>query len=102
FATDRSGETPAKILGGTGGALIVDGYTGYNDVTDPEGRARGGCWCHLRRKLFEARAAPGDVADEAIGIIRGLFRVEHEAMIRSVTGKPEHLALRIERSKPIT
>lgn len=60
FAPDRSGETPAKILGGTTGTLVVDGYTGYNNVTDPEGRARGGCWCHLRRKMFEARGSPGD------------------------------------------
>ena len=27
---------------GTKGALVVDGYTGYNNVTDPDGRARGG------------------------------------------------------------
>jgi transposase len=101
FATDRSGETPAKILGGTSGALVVDGYTGYNNVTDPEGRARGGCWCHLRRKLFEARQSPGDDADVAIDMLRGLFRVEHEAMLRGIVGTPEHLALRVERSKPI-
>ncbi|HEY8945145.1 MAG TPA: IS66 family transposase, partial [Polyangiaceae bacterium] len=78
FAVDRSGETPAQILGGTRGTLVVDGYTGYNNVTDPEGRARGGCWSHLRRKAFEARS-------EAIGIV----------------GSPEHLALRQEKSRPI-
>jgi transposase len=101
FATDRSGDTPAKILGGTGGALIVDGYTGYNVVTDPEGRARGGCWCHLRRKLFEARQAPGDDADVGIDMRRGLFRVEHEATVRRVVGSPDHLALRKEKSARI-
>jgi hypothetical protein len=67
FAANRSGETPAQILGGTRGTLVVDGYTGYNNVTDPEGRARGGCWAHLRRKLFEARTEVGDLADEGIG-----------------------------------
>jgi transposase len=66
FAADRSGQTPAQLLGGTRGILVVDGYTGYNNVTDTEGRARAGCWCHLRRKLFEARTAAGDDAD--IGI----------------------------------
>jgi transposase len=45
FATDRSGQTPAQLLGGTRGILVVDGYTGYNNVTDPDGRARAGCWC---------------------------------------------------------
>jgi transposase len=101
FATDRSGETPAQVLGGTGGALIVDGYTGYNAVTDPEGRARGGCWCHLRRKLFEARQAPGDDADVGIDKMRGLFRVEHEATLRRIVRGPEHLALRKQKSAPI-
>jgi transposase len=101
FATNRSGETPAKILGGSDGTLLVDGYTGYNNVTDPQGRARAGCWCHLRRKLFEARGSPGDDADDGIDMIRSLFRVEHVARIRGIVGKPEHLALRVEESKRI-
>lgn len=99
FATDRSGETPAQVLGGTQGVLVVDGYTGYNKVTDPEGRARGGCWCHQRRKLFEARTAPEDDADTGIGIIRHLFRVEHEATALDIVGTPEHLEMRQLRSK---
>jgi transposase len=57
FATDRSGQTPARILGGTEGTLVVDGYTGYNNVTDPEGRRRGGCWCHyLERRVIRREA----------------------------------------------
>ena len=101
FATDRSGETPAQILGGTQGILVVDGYTGYNIVTDPAGRARGGCWCHLRRKLFEARRASGDDADEGIAKVRPLFRLEHEATALDIVGTPDHLEMRKERSKPI-
>jgi len=31
------------VLGGTTGSLVVDGYTGYNVVTDVDGRARCGC-----------------------------------------------------------
>ncbi len=99
FATDRSGETAAKILGGTSGVLVVDGYTGYNQVTDPQGRARGGCWSHLRRKLFEARSTgpPQDI-EHGLSVIRELFRVEHDATERRVVRSPAHLALRIERS----
>jgi transposase len=100
FAVDRSGTTPAKILGGTGGALIVDGYTGYNNVTDPDGRARGGCWSHLRRKVFEARSSsdPEDI-DHALTLIRGLFRVEHDATEQKIVRSPAHLTLRAARSK---
>lgn len=101
FAADRSGETAANVLGGSTGVLVVDGYTGYNNVTDPKGRARGGCWCHLRRKLFEARTAEGDDADVGIGKVRGLFRIEHDATQRQIATTPEHLALRRTLGKPI-
>jgi transposase len=102
FAVDRSGQTPAKILGGTGGVLVVDGYTGYNQVTDPDGRARGGCWSHLRRRVFEARStsAPADI-EHALSLIRELFRVEHDATEQKIVRSPAHLALRAERSKPL-
>ena len=33
FSGDRSGETPAKVLGASTGTLVVDMYTGYNAVT---------------------------------------------------------------------
>ena len=100
FAVDRSGETPAKILGGTRGALVVDGYTGYNNVTDPHGRARGGCWSHLRRRVFEARSTstPEDT-DHALTLIRDLFRVEHDATEQKIVRSPAHLELRTARSK---
>ena len=100
FATDRSSETPKQILGGSKGVLVVDGYTGYNHVTDPEGRARGGCWAHLRRKVFEARQADGDDADVGIAKIRGIFHVEHEATGVGIVGTAEHLALREQKSRP--
>ncbi len=101
FALDRSGDTPAQVLGGTQGTLVVDGYTGYNNVTDPAGRARAGCWCHLRRKLFEARSSAGDDADVGITKMRGLFRVEHEAKVKRIVGSAEHLALRKDKSAPL-
>jgi len=100
FATDRSSETPKQILGGSKGVLVVDGYTGYNHVTDPDGRARGGCWAHLRRKVFEARQADGDQADVGMDKIRGIFHVEHEATGVGIVGTAEHLALREQKSRP--
>jgi transposase len=42
FSPSRSGETPRQLLGGTSGALVVDGYTGYNSVTSVNGRTRVG------------------------------------------------------------
>jgi transposase len=54
FSASRSGETPRAVLGGTKGTLVVDAYTGYNRVTDVDGRTRSGCLAHIRRKIFEA------------------------------------------------
>ena len=100
FALDRSGTTPARILGGTKGTLLVDGYTGYNQVVDPEQRERAGCWSHARRKFFEAAATSAAEATDALDRIRELFRVEHEATLRKIVGTKEHLALRVDRSAP--
>lgn len=99
-ATSRSGDTAAKLLGGTEGALIVDGYTGYNDVTDPEGRERGGCMSHLRRKFFEARASAPVDADEAIALIRELFMIERQAWETGIVRTEAHRHLRFEKSVP--
>jgi transposase len=108
FGSDRSGETPKTLLGGTIGSLVVDGYTGYNDVTDVDGRARGGCWSHARRKLIEAVPAEGPhrdalarEVDEALDLIRELFRVEQEALVRDIVRTPEHLELRRTKSKAV-
>jgi transposase len=101
FALDRSGETPDKILGASQGTLLCDGYTGYNVVTDPARRKRGGCMCHARRKFFEAKSTSPAEATHAIDQMRRLFRVEAEAKARGIVGTEEHLTLRSQRSKPV-
>jgi transposase len=40
YSPSRSGDTPKTVLGGSTGTLTVDGYTGYNNVTDVDGRER--------------------------------------------------------------
>ena len=100
FSVDRSGETPAKVLGGTQGTLVVDAYTGYNRVTGVGKRTRAGCLAHARRKLFEAKDAAHEV-HEALEIIRDVYIVEHEAKERRLVGTPEHLTLRESRTRPL-
>lgn len=101
FAMSRSGETPRAVLGGTTGHLVVDGYSGYNDVVDVDGRRRVGCHAHLRRYFFEAKDAAPDEAVKALDFILGLYRVEHHAAQEGLLGTPAHLALRRTRSAPI-
>jgi transposase len=98
YNPSRGGETPQQVLGGTTGTLTVDGYTGYNQVTDVDGRERTGCWSHARRHLFEALPTAPE-AREALDILLDLFMVERSAKSRGIVGTPAHLELRQRRSQ---
>ena len=99
FADNRSGETPLAVLGGTTGTLVIDGYTGYNRVTDVDGRDRAGCLAHVRRKIFDALATAPVEARRGLELILDVYRVEHEAKARNIVRTPEHLTMRQTRSR---
>lgn len=100
FDKTRKGEVAERLIGGTEGYLVIDGYAGYNGVIGDSGRIRVGCWGHARRKFFEAmNAAP--FAREALDLIVELYRIEHRAAERDILGAPEHHLLRQSESKPI-
>ena len=100
FSPSRSGRTPLQILGGSTGTLVVDAYTGYNQVTRPDGRRRAGCMAHARRKFHKALNSTPE-AREALDLILELYLVEHEAKELGVVRKPRHLVMRKARSAPI-
>jgi transposase len=99
FSVDRSGQTPSQLLGGTKGTLVVDAYTGYNEVTKVDGRTRSGCLAHCRRKFFESLQSAPEEARRALELILDVYRVEHEAAERRIVRTAEHLALRKSRGK---
>ena len=101
YSPTRSGQTPARVLGGTKGTLQVDGYTGYNRVTTPEGRTRVGCWAHVRRGFFNALATAPDEAGEMMDLIADLYAVEHRAEEAGVVGSEAHRVLRDHDSRAI-
>jgi transposase len=99
FSASRSGDTAKNVLGGTKGSLTIDGYTGYNVVTDVDGRDRTGCWSHARRYLFDALPTAPE-AREGLDIILELFMVERKARSGNSVGTSDHLELRKRRSAP--
>jgi transposase len=101
FSPTRSGETPGEVLGDSPGTLLVDGYTGYNQVITPDSRDRAGCWAHVRRKFFDALSFAPEEAKYMLDQILNLYRVEYEAVKREITGKPIHQQLRMEKAGPI-
>lgn len=54
YQPDRSGKRPENFLKGFEGALVTDGYAGYNLLTNV---THCGCWAHARRKWREAMPA---------------------------------------------
>ena len=99
FADSRSGATPRSLLEGTRGVLLVDGYSGYNDIEKVSSRRRAACFAHVRRYFFESlKTAP--VAQEALDLITALYRVEHEANERRLSGHSK-LEFRRQRAGPI-
>jgi transposase len=101
YSATRSGETPQRIVGGTTGKLLVDGYTGYNQVCDVIGRERAGCLCHLRRYFFEARDTAPTQAQHVFDVIAEVYRIEHKAKKAGILGTDAHLQLRQLESKPL-
>jgi transposase len=93
FSTNRSGDTPADVLAGTTGALVVDAYTGYNPVTCVHGRKRCGCLAHVRRKFFEA-SIKEPTANRALELIGAIYRIEHQARAQGIVRTQAHLELR--------
>jgi transposase len=101
YSPDRSGETPNKLLGGTPGKLLVDGYTGYNQVCEVEGRERAGCLAHCRRHFFDAKSNAPDEVRHALDVIVEIYAVEDDAKEARILGTEAHRALRQEITKPL-
>lgn len=80
YEPSRSGAAATDLLDGFTGALMVDGYEGYNAACMKNSITRLGCWAHARRKFIEAQKAQlkgkTGKADQALAYIQQLYRVE--------------------------
>jgi len=101
YSGNRSGETPQRVLGGTAGKLLVDGYTGYNRVCDVDGRDRAGCLAHFRRYFFDALDTAPEPAQHVLDTVIDIYEIERKAAKAGILGTDEHLQLRQRETKPI-
>jgi len=97
----RSSAVPSRLLAGYQGALMVDGYEGYEAVCQAQNLTRLGCWVHARRKFVEAGKASKKKttqASYAIKLIGKLYQLE-----KQIKDEPLHIRYeqRQSRSKPI-
>ena len=102
YSPSRSADIPLQQLEGYNGALMVDGYPGYQAMCDQYSLQRLGCWAHARRKFIEAqREQPKGKtgkADQALAFIQKLYMIEKAAKDNTAD---ERLAIRQAQSKPI-
>jgi transposase len=99
FSPDRKGERPAAHLTGFRGILQVDGYAGFERLTEDGRIELAACWAHTRRKFYEIAEATGSpIATEALARIATLYRIEAEIRGRSADARKTE---RQARSRPI-
>lgn len=102
YEPTRSGKAAIELLRDYRGALMVDGYSGYNAVCEQQAITRLGCWAHARRKFIEAqkiqKAGKTGKADQAIAFIQQLYGIEKT--IKDKTPGEKH-QLRQAQSVPV-
>jgi transposase len=104
YAPDRAGVNAETFLTGFDGILQIDGYTGYNRLTQPS--RKGGapirvahCWAHARRKLKEIFDRDGsEIAAEGLRRIAEFYAIE--ADIRGIS-PGQRLSARQTRTAPL-
>lgn len=105
YAPGRAGENAETFLTSFDGILQVDGYTGYNRLTEPS--RKGGapirvahCWAHARRKLKEVFDRDGsEIAAEGLRQIAEIYVAE--AGIRGIS-PGQRLSARQARTVPLS
>ena len=81
FEKTRSGENPKQFLKEYKGNLVVDGYDGYNNITNI---SLAGCWAHVKRKYSDivkglsSKQRSSSLALSFIKIIDRLFALEEK------------------------
>ncbi len=102
YEPTRSGKSAEILLRDYQGALMVDGFSGYNAVCDKNHIHRLGCWAHARRKFVDAqKIQPKNKtgkSDQALAYIQQLYRIESD--IKEKTSS-EKFTARQQQSKPI-
>jgi transposase len=102
YEPTRSGSVPSLLLRDFNGALMVDGYAGYNAACTKNNIIRLGCLAHVRRKFIEAQKIQpkGKVgkADQGLAFIQSLYRIEQTLKDK---GTHEKFIARQQQSQPI-
>ena len=101
YDPSRSSAVPLRLLEGYSGALMLDGYVGYDAACAVMSIRRLGCWAHARRKFVEASKANKKNNGQSVKVIKliaKLYKLEKAIKALSATEKYEQ---REAKAKPI-
>ena len=99
FEPDRKAIRPKTHLKDYKGILHVDGYVGFESLSDKNTIKLAACWAHTRRKFYEVEKATGSpIAAEALRRISSIYAIDAE--VRGMS-KTKRRAARRKRTKPI-
>ena len=80
--------------------IVSDGYEAYKQYAKATGTLNAQCWTHSRREFIKAENEEPGHAEEAIELIRPLYRIEKEIKDQGLEGN-EKLVYRLLHSKPV-
>ena len=103
YRKTRSADFLATILQDYTGAVLTDGYAGYDKIfSGMPGITHAACWDHARRKFVDLiKSAPNSPGgNHVLGLMRKLYRIEKKVRADDLTSE-ETLALRKEKSRPV-
>lgn len=83
-----------------GSVIVSDGYDAYKAYAKATGTLNAQCWTHSRREFVKAEDIDPQRAEEALNLIRPLYRIEKEIREQSLEGEVKRL-YRMEHSKPV-
>jgi len=79
FEPTRSGQVAKELLKNYEGAVVTDGFSGYNAIRRSEKIRVQHCWAHARREFYERLSDYPDECGRALDLIDLIFAMEASA-----------------------
>jgi transposase len=79
FEPTRSGKVAEELLKGYEGAILSDGFSGYDRFKKLPHIIVGNCWAHARREFYDIRGNYPQETKDVLDLIDELFEIERRA-----------------------
>ena len=99
YRSSRGREGPKAFLKDYSGYLQTDGYTGYNDLSNPNIQLLA-CMAHARRKFDQAKGNDPARAEHALGLFQELYAIERKARDAQMDNEQTRL-IRLKEAQPV-